>query len=86
MEKIQEIVDLLDQHNDDVKRAKSNISKSENKFYQQKNIINEEIYERKNAIKRVIELEKSITQNEKKVYLQFLYSFILIGLILYMIF
>lgn len=86
MEKIQEIVDLLDQHNDDVKRAKSNISKSENKFHQQKNIINEEIYERKNAIKRVIELEKSITQNEKKVYLQFLYSFILIGLILYMIF
>ena len=29
MEKIQEIVNLLDQHNDDVKRAKSNISKSE---------------------------------------------------------
>lgn len=86
MEKIQEIVDLLDQHNDDVKRAKSNISKSENKFYQQKNIINEEICERKNTIRRVIELEKSIVKNEKKVYLQFLYSFILIGLILYMIF
>ena len=86
MEKIQEIVDLLDQHNDDVKRAKSNISKSENKFYQQKNIINEEIYERKNTIRIVIELEKSITKNEKKVYLQFLYSFILIGLILYIIF
>ena len=86
MGKIQEIVDLLDQHNDDVKRAKSNISKSENKFYQQKNIINEEIYERKNTIRIVIELEKSITKNEKKVYLQFLYSFILIGLILYIIF
>ena len=86
MGKIQEIVDLLDQHNDDVKRAKSNISKSENKFYQQKNIINEEIYERKNTIRIVMELEKSITKNEKKVYLQFLYSFILIGLILYIIF
>ncbi len=86
MEKIQEIVDLLDQHNNDVKRAKSNISKSENKFYQQKNIINEEIYERKNTIRRVIDLEKSITKNEKKVYLQFLYSFIVIGLILYIIF
>lgn len=86
MEKIQEIIDLLDQHNAEVKSAKSNISKTKNKFYHQKNTISDEIYDRKNTIRRVIELEKSITKNEKKVYLQFLYSFILIGLILYMIF
>ena len=74
MEKIQEIVDLLDQHIDDIDFAKSNISKIEN-----------EIERKKNSIWKASELEKAIKKNERKVYIQFLYSFIIIGLILYLI-
>ena len=75
MEKIQQIVDLLDQHIDDIDCAKSNISKIEN-----------EIERKKNNIWRASELEKSIKKNERNVYLEFLYSFIIVGLILYLIF
>lgn len=75
MEKIQQIVDLLDQHIDDIDFAKSNISKIEN-----------EIERKKNNIWRASELEKSIKKNERNVYLEFLYSFIIVGLILYLIF
>lgn len=75
MEKIQQIVDLLDQHIGDIDFAKSNISKIEN-----------EIERKKNNIWRASELEKSIKKNERNVYLEFLYSFIIIGLILYLIF
>ncbi|HFG0566543.1 hypothetical protein LIS90_11930 [Flavobacterium psychrophilum] len=74
MEKIQQIVDLLDQHIDDIDYAKSNISKIEN-----------EIERKKNNIWRASELEKSIKKNERNVYLEFLYSFIIVGLILYLI-
>ena len=74
MEKIQQIVDLLEKHIDDIDFAKSNISKIEN-----------EIERKKNNIWRASELEKSIKKNERNVYLEFLYSFIIIGLILYLI-
>jgi len=75
MEKIQQIVDLLDQHIDDIDFAKSNISKIEN-----------EIARKENNIWKASELEKSIKKNERNVYLEFLYSFIIIALILYLIF
>ena len=75
MEKIQQIVDLLDQHINDFDFAKSNISKIKN-----------EIERKKNNIWRASELEKSIKKNERNVYLEFLYSFLIIGLILYLIF
>lgn len=75
MGKIQEIVDLLDQHIDDIDFAKSNISKIEN-----------EIERKENNIWKASELEKSIKKNERNVYLEFVYSFIIIGLILYLIF
>lgn len=75
MEKIQQIVDLLDHHIDDIDFAKSNISKIEN-----------EIERKKNNIWRASELETSIKKNERNVYLEFLYSFIIVGLILYLIF
>lgn len=75
MEKIQQIVDLLDQHIDDINFAKSNISKIEN-----------EIARKENNIWKASELGKSINKNERNVYLEFLYSFIIIGLILYLIF
>ena len=75
MEKIQQIVDLLDQHIDDIDFAKSNISKIEN-----------EIARKENSIWKASELEKSIKKNERNVYLEFLYSFIIIALILYLIF
>ena len=39
MEKIQQIVDLLDQHIDDIDFAKSNISKIENEIERKKNNI-----------------------------------------------
>ena len=71
MEKIQQIVDLLDQHIDDIDFAKSNISKIEN-----------EIERKKNNIWRASELEKSIKKNERNVYLEFLYSFLIIGLLI----
>jgi hypothetical protein len=75
MEKIQEIVDLLEQHIDDINYAKSNISD-----------IEDEIERKKEDIWLASEIESSIKENEKKVYLEFLYSFIIIGLILYLIF
>ena len=75
MEKIQEVVDLLNQHIDDIDFAKSNISKIEN-----------EIERNKNSIWKASEIEKSIKKNERKVYIEFFYSFIIIGLILYLIF
>ena len=75
MEKIQQIVDLLDQHIDDIDFAKTNISKIEN-----------EIERKKEDIWLASELGKSIKKNERNVYLEFLYSFIIIGLILYLIF
>ena len=75
MEKIQEVVDLLNQHIDDIDFAKSNISKIEN-----------EIERKKNSIWKASEIEKSIKKNERKVYIEFFYSFIIIGLILYLIF
>ena len=74
MEKIQQIVDLLDQHIDDIDFAKTNISKIEN-----------EIERKKEDIWLASEIESSIKENEKKVYLEFLYSFIIIILILYLI-
>ena len=75
MEKIQEIVDLLEQHIDDINYAKSNISN-----------IEDEIERKKEDIWLASEIENSIKENEKKVYLEFLYSFIIICLILYLIF
>jgi hypothetical protein len=75
MEKIQQIVDLLDQHIDDIDFAKSNISKIEN-----------EIARKENNIWKASELGKAIKKNERNVYLEFFYSFIIIGLILYLIF
>ena len=75
MEKIQQIVDLLDQHIDDIDFAKTNISKIEN-----------EIERKKEDIWLASEIGKSIKKNERNVYLEFLYSFIIIGLILYLIF
>ncbi len=75
MEKIQEIVDLLDQHIDDIDFAKSNITKIEN-----------EIDRKKNNIWKASELEKSIKKNERNVYLEFFYSSLIIALILYLIF
>ena len=75
MEKIQEIVNLLDQHIDDIDFAKSSISKIEN-----------EIARKENNIWKASELGKSIKKNERNVYLEFIYSFIIIGLILYLIF
>ncbi len=75
MGKIQEIVDLLDQHIDDIDFAKSNISKIEN-----------EIERKENNIWKASELEKSIKKNERNVYLEFFYSSLIIALILYLIF
>ena len=74
MEKIQQIVDLLDKHIDDIDFAKTSISKIEN-----------EIERKKEDIWLASEIESSIKENEKKVYLEFLYSFIIIILILYLI-
>ena len=48
--------------------------------------IENEIERKKNNIWRASELEKSIKKNERNVYLEFLYSFIIVGLILYLIF
>lgn len=75
MEKIQETIDLLDHLIEDNDFAKSNFSKIEN-----------EIERRKENIRKASELEKSIKKNERNVYLEFFYSFIVIGLILYLIF
>ncbi|MFV5698081.1 hypothetical protein ACM55H_06890 [Flavobacterium sp. ZT3R17] len=75
MGKIQEIVDLLDQHIDDIDFAKSNISKIEN-----------EIVRKENNIWKASELEKSIKKNERNIYLEFFYSSLIIALILYLIF
>ncbi|GIZ08039.1 hypothetical protein [Flavobacterium sp. UMI-01] len=75
MEKIQELVDLLDLHIDDIDFAKSNISKIEN-----------EIDRKKNNIWKASELEKSIKKNERNVYLEFFYSSLIIALIINIIF
>ena len=75
MEKVQEVLILIEKHIDDIDFANSKIENIKTK-----------IDNKKKSIKYVIEIEQSIKKNVKKVYIQFLYSLILIGFILYLLF